>query len=278
MPNATQPYFWFSFAGAVGFALMFGLALPILFLRVKAHISWMRPGRVFASVLLAQLVLLGIGWGFDAYCTGMGLFSYQPVILFCAFVFLASLTGMGFWKWRKLQRVVSHKELEHEQRIQRAMLEVTRNGYFTSHPSLQDPSQWVVESANRAACQALGYEFKTNFDNELVGLKGEDIVAKGGLARAQQFARQQGKAEYLIQLRCKPRRNEVGDWVEKEQWVEMSGMTIDEPGEIPIRISSFTVVTEFIAYIQEQGDKLKLKRSLEEFEKQVERITQYSMN
>lgn len=278
MSTPHPPFFWFSIVAALGFSTLFGAALPVLFVRVTRQVQWLQTSRKATVFVLVWLLGLALAWLFDLFCHAMNLATYQPVIVFCVFVFMASLTAAGFWKWRTLQRVVSHKELEHEQRIQRAMLEVTRNGYFTSHPSLQDPAQWIVESANRAACTALGYEFRTNFDNELVGLKGADIVAKGGLERAQQFARQQGKAEYLVQLRCKPRRNEQGEWVEKEQWVEMSGMTIDEQGEIPIRISSFSVVTEFIAYIQEQGDRLKLKRSLEEFDQQVQRITQYSMN
>lgn len=264
LPASPSPYFWLSLTGAVGLAMLFGLFLPTLFVRIVREVSWAKMGRSAMLMGCFWLFAVGAAWAFDAYCQWFNLTRELSVMLFLWFLMLAVGTYYGFRNYHRLNRVTSRSELEREQRLLRVVQEVSRGGFFISRPSSLDPGQWLVESANRAACMALGYEYRTTFDNELIGLTGAQIVSPVGLEKARKHAAIADKTEYLLQLVCKDGR---------VQWVEMAGQTIANYHDGPVRVSYFNVVTQLIERIEDQRDKLLLANAVQELNQHVKRLT-----
>lgn len=258
--------FWLSLTGAILMGGCFGIALPSLLFMVYRHLRWAQahPWRSIGLGMGFLLSVYGMAWGLDAYSQWFGLTRHLEVLLFACGVMVASLTGAGFIYYKRLDRLVSFNRLNQEQRLLEMVQQVSRCGYFVSRPSKEDPSLWRVFSANKAACDALGYVYRTSFDNELIGTAGHDLIAPEQLDVARSHASQAERTEYVIQLLGKRGGR---------QWVEMSGATLLDYFDGPVRVSCFTVVTAQVEQMRRLRDELQMTKLVREMGDHVDRIT-----
>lgn len=252
-----------SLVGAILLAVLFGVALPWLFFLIVKHVRWARLSRVAGVGILVWLLGVGLAWSFDAYCRWFGLTNELSVMLFLWALVLAIGTGYGFRRYRSLNRVVSEAYLEQERKLLRVMQRVSLGGFFVSE-KLPDKSEWVIMTANRAACEILGYEFRTLFDNALIGRLGRDLVAPDYVEKVEKFVGTKGRVKYLSQLL----RHDG-----QRAWVEVSGETLPDYHGKPVRITYFSDVTIHMEKNQQLVDELRLNQSIKRLESLVTSIT-----
>jgi PAS domain S-box-containing protein len=261
MPVAPSPYFFLSFSGAVGFAILLGVVWPRLLLLIIRNVSWAKPGRSARVLLATWLFGAGFAWGFDAYCQWFGLVNELSVMLFLNLLAAITATVYGYRNYRRLNNIVTLDYFQQEQRLLRTVQRVSHDGFFVSRPT---DNGWQIQSANRAACRILGYEFRTLFDNELIGVRGLDLIPEEMREKAIKFVQTSGRVDYMLQFLHKDA---------SRRWVEISAETIPDYHGAPARVSCFTDVTIHMLKNQDLTDQLRTAQLLKTLEQNVNRLT-----
>jgi len=156
------------------------------------------------------------------------------VITFCLIMYL--LYGSFIYKASQKKITKTSRSLVNMQ----ILMDLSEQGWIISKRSVKASDKgWVIEKASFKFCDILGYNWISEYDNEVVGMSKDELVSVYPMGKT--YNKDQTVSIYLNKLRKKDG---------KEIWVETSGKTVfSEAGEK--RISVIKNVEHIISKFKE---------------------------